>query len=204
MFFGSRGREVTRLAGTSDTRGGRRLSALQALIVFAVAGLVAALAIPALSAQAKTSVLGQNEHSLGLQVRTLVLDLDATYVPTASPSTDESAAAAVAAALGEELRSGTAGRFVNPVSCSAAIVCSAAPPDSGAAAQPAVWITADPDYAFRAFKPSAVTRSELAGSLVVALAGKDAAATIDVYYVDARGQRSKSVETLAASASDPL
>lgn len=191
---------MIRLAGTGVAKGGRRLSALQALIVFAVVGLVAALAIPALATQAKTSVLGQNQDALALQVRTQVaLGPDATFATYASLPTDDSNAAALSAALSEDLRSGAAGRFVNPVSGSAAIV-SGAPPASGSAAQPAVWITDDPHYAYAAFRPTEVTSSGLAGTLVVAFAGKGDGTSIDVYYVDARGRRSPSVDTISASA----
>ena len=83
---------MIRLAGTNEARGGRRFTVLQALIVFAVAGLVAALAIPAFAAQAKTSVLRQNQVTLALQVRTnVVLADDTTPAPDASPATAMSA-----------------------------------------------------------------------------------------------------------------
>jgi hypothetical protein len=45
----------------------------------------------------------------------------------------------------------------------------------------------------------AATSSKLAGTLVVAVKGENGATSIDVYYIDARGQWSGGEETLAAS-----
>jgi hypothetical protein len=189
------------LAGTNEARGGRRFTVLQALIVFAVAGLVAALAIPAFAAQAKTSVLRQNQVALALQVRTnVVLADDTTPAPDASPSTGASAADAIMSDLSAGQRSTADGRYLNPFSASSAFVCGSVPPAARAAARPAVWITDDAGYAYAAFKPSRLTSSRLAGSLVVATVERGGTTTIDIYYIDGHGRRSPNVETIATPA----
>jgi hypothetical protein len=191
---------VTRLAGTSKIKGGRRFTVLQALIVFAVAGLVAALAIPAFAAQAKTSVLRQNQAQLALQIKTqVVLAADTTGVTGVFSSSDAAAAAAITSALSEGQRSGQDGRFSNPLSGSSAIVCSNAPPASRAAG-PAVWITDNAAYAATAFRPSRPPCLQLAGSLVVVAVEKGDTVTLDVSYVDGHGRRSPSIETIATPA----
>ena len=68
-------------------------------------------------------------------------------------------------------------------------------------ARPAVWTTDDADYAYAAFRPSRLTSSQLAGSLVVAAVERDGTVTVEVYYVDAHGQRSAEVETITTPAS---
>ena len=191
---------MIRLAGTNKTKGGRHHPVLQALIVLAVAGLVAALAIPAFAAQAKTSVLRQNQTQLALQVKTcLVLDTGSSDVTGVSSATDMGAAAAIASVLSEEQHSGQDGHFGNPLSGSSAIVCSSTPAARGSA-RPAVWVTGDADFAYAAFRPSRMTRPQLAGSLVVAAVEKNDTVTIDIYYIDGHGRRSPSVETIATPA----
>ena len=192
---------MIRLAGTNEARGGRRFTVLQALIVFAVAGLVAALAIPAFAAQAKTSVLRQNQVALALQVRTnVVLADDTTPAPDASPPTGTSAADAITSDLSAGQRSTADGRYLNPFSASSALVCDGVPPVARAMARPAVWITDDANYAYAAFRPSRLTSSRLAGSLVVATVEKGGTTTIDIYYIDGHGRRSPNVETIATPA----
>ena len=184
---------MIRLAGTNETKGGRHHPVLQALIVLAVAGLVAALAIPAFAAQAKSSVLRQNQAELAQQLRSdLVLGADTGV----SPSNDGASSAAIDSALSASLRSEQDGRFVNPFSGSSAITAGSAPP----AVRPAIWITDDAAYAYVAFSPSKAMGSRLAGSLIVALTDSDAVVVIDVYSVDAQGRRSPTLETIAAPA----
>jgi hypothetical protein len=192
---------VIRLAGTNETKGGRHHPVLQALIVLAVAGLVAALAIPAFAAQAKTSVLRQNQVQLALQVKTcLVLDTGSSDVNGVSSATDMGAATAIASVLREEQHGGGDGHFGNPLSGSSAIVCSSTPPAARGSARPAVWVTDSADFAYAAFGPSRMARPQLAGSLVVAAVEKNDTVTIDIYYIDGHGRRSPSVETIATPA----
>ena len=86
-----------------------------------------------------------------------------------------------------------------PSAAASAIVCAAAPPASSAATRPAVWITDDQHYAYAQFRPSAVTRSQLAGTLVVAFVTRDGVGTVDVYFVDGAGERSPAAAALALS-----
>ena len=186
---------------TTESCKGTHFSVLQLLIVCAIAGVVAALAIPAFAAQAKKSVLRQNAETLALQVKNeLALDLSPVYVADG----DRAAAGdddpqALSTALSGALRSGAAGHFVNTFSGSLAIVCASAPPASSALARPAVWITDDQHYAYAQFRSSAITRSLLAGTLIVAFVTRDGVGTVDVFYVDGAGERSPTAAALALS-----
>ena len=186
---------------TSESGHGRRLPVLQLLIVCAIAGVVAALAIPAFGAQAKRSILRQNAQTLALQVQTdLALDLSTEYVADSDgAAADDDGLGALSTELSGALRGGAAGHFVNPISGSGAIVCAEATPASSGLARPAVWITDDQHYAYAQFKPSAVTRSQLAGTLVVAFVTRDGVGTVDVFFVDDTGERSPVAAALALS-----
>jgi type II secretory pathway pseudopilin PulG len=191
---------------TTQRYNGLHFSVLQLLIVCAITGVVAALAIPAFGAQAKKSVLRQNAETLALQVKSdLALDHSLEYVADGDGAVaGDDDPQALSTALSGALRSGAPGHFVNPFSGSRAIVCAAAPPASSAFARPAVWITDDPHYAYAQFRPSAVTRSQLAGALVVAFVTRDGVGTVDVYFVDGAGERSPAAAALALSDDDTL
>ena len=176
-----------------------RSSVIEMLIVIAIVGVVAALAIPAFASQAKRSVLRQNAESLALQMKSyLALDLDPAYVADGDQATSAGAGqGALSTTLAGALRSGTAGRFVNPYSGSRVIVCASAPPASASHARPAVWITDDAHYASAQFRSSATTRSQLAGTVLVVFVARDGRSTIDVFFVDASGGRSAFAAALA-------
>ena len=186
---------------TSESGDGRRLPVLQLLIVCAIAGVVAALAIPAFGGQAKRSVLRQNAQALALQVQTyLALDLSTEYVADSDGAVAHADGhGALSTELSGALRSGAAGRFANPISGSGAVVCAGAPPASSGLARPAVWITDDPHYAYAQFRSSAVTKSQLAGTLVVVFVTRDGVGTVDVFFVDGAGERSAVAAALALS-----
>ncbi len=101
--------------------------------------------------------------------------------------------------LSGALRGGAAGRFVNPVSGSREIVCAEAPPASSGLTRPAVWITDDQHYSYAQFRSSAVTKSQLAGTLVVVFVVRDGVGTIGVFFVDDAGERSPTAAALALS-----
>ena len=186
---------MTRRASEHQTH--KSFSVLQLLIVFAIVGVFAGIAIPVYASRAKDTVLRQNAGSLALQVRSyLALDLDSAYVADGDQAqgTDQDN---VSAALAAALRSGTAGRFVNPYSRGRAVLCQSEPPTSASGARPAVWITDDPHYAYAAITRSIVTRDQLAGTLVVAFVTQGATETIDVFYVDAAGERAPLAAALA-------
>ncbi len=179
-----------------EVKGGRRLPALQALIVLGVVGLVAALAIPALATQGKNSMLRQNLAALALQARA-----EMVLLPDGAPPAEGSLLGDMGgpAALAQELRSGAAGRFVNPYSGSTGVVCGGPPPGARTASSPAVWITSDLRFTYGAFRTSQLTRSQLAGCLVIAFIQEDGAVSADMYYVDAGGRASTCVEHVSAS-----
>jgi type II secretory pathway pseudopilin PulG len=181
---------------TTRRRSDSGFSVLEALIVFAIVGLVAAIGIPAYASQAQKSVLRQNAQSLSLQVKNyLALDLSPAYVADGEQA--GGGEGAVSTALGGALRSGTAGRFTNPMSGSRVIVCESAPPASPSRARPAVWITDDAHYAYAAFRTSATTKSQLAGTLVVVFVAEAGVNSVEVFYIDAHGGRSPAAVALA-------
>jgi type II secretory pathway pseudopilin PulG len=191
--------EATMTRTTAKRSSESGFAVLPALIVFALFALFAALGIPAFASQAKKAVLRQNTASLASQVRSyLALDLSPVYVADAvQPAGGLGNPAALSTVLAGALRTGIAGRFVNPFSSSRVIVCASAPPSSVGSARPAVWITDDAHYAYAAFRSSPVTKSQLAGTLVVVFGVRANLATIDVFYVDASGARSPQAAALA-------
>src|SRR5664279_3750662 len=102
---------MTRRTPEHQTR--KTFTVIQALIVFAIVGVFAGIAIPVYASRAKDSVLRQNADSLALQVRSyLALDLDPVYIADAdkAPGADQDD---VSTTLAAALRSGTAGRYLN-------------------------------------------------------------------------------------------
>ena len=162
---------------------------LQMLIVFAIVAAVAGIGLPVYASRAKDVVLGENVENLEMQVKgILAADEDACVAEDAVP-----------AALASALRAGDAGRFVNPLSGSDAVVCQASLPADAGSPAPAVWITDDARYAHEEFAASALTSSGLAGTLVVVFVSHGVETdSIDVFYVDGAGHSSDRVETLAS------
>jgi hypothetical protein len=186
---------MTRTTSEQQTR--KSFSVTQALIVFAVVGVFAAIALPVYASRAKDSVLRQNADSLALQVKGyLALDLAPGYV--ADGDRDAGAVQdALSTTLAAALRNGTAGRYLNPYSGSRTVLCQDEPPTSARGARPAVWITDDRHYAFATITPTIVTRDQLAGTLLVVVVAQGTTETIDVFYVDAAGERSAFAAALA-------
>ncbi len=182
---------------TAEHRTRRHFSVVQALIVFAVVGVFAGIGIPVYASRAKDTVLRQNAESLALQVRSyLALDLSPSYVAGDAQAAG-AAQDAVSTTLAGALRSGTAGRYLNPYSGSRAVLCQSNPPTSANGARPAVWITDDQHYAYAAITRTIVTEDQLAGTLLVVFVTQGATQTIDVFYVDAAGERSPLAAGLA-------
>jgi competence protein ComGC len=122
----------------------RRFAVIEALIVFAVLAMIVAVAVPAYAARAKESLLQQNAHSLAQVVRgEATLDLDTDYALEGGLAAAGSAEASLSTDLARTLLSGDAGRYVNPLSGSATVLCETALPSSSDASPPAVWITDD-------------------------------------------------------------
>lgn len=177
---------------------------VQAMIVFAIAALVVAVAVPVYAARAKESVLRENARTLQLEVASyLALDLDATYVADnetvagARADAERSASEVIARALGGS-EAGLSGYYVNPFGGSRAVVCQTALPPTAGGTPPAVWITDDPRYAYAAYTASPTTKSRLRGTLMIAFITRSGRTSgIEVFYVDAAGQRSPTATTLA-------
>jgi type II secretory pathway pseudopilin PulG len=189
--------EATMTRGATESRTGRRLPALEVLVVFAIVGVFAGIGIPVYAARAKDTVLRQNADSLALQTRSyLALDLAPGYVADGDwpPATAQNA---VSTTLAGALRSGTAGRYLNPYSGSRAVVCQSHPPTSASGARPAVWITDDQHYAYAAITRTIVTEDQLAGTLLVVFVTSGSTQTVDVFYIDAAGARSPLAAGLA-------
>lgn len=176
---------------------------VQALIVFAIAGIVAAMAIPVYAARAKESVLRENAQTLELEVKSyLALDLDATYVAdsatVAGAGMDQRSASLVIAQALRGRGDRTSAYYVNPLGGSRAIVCQTTLPSTAGDTPPAVWITDDQRYAYAAFTASPTTKSRLRGTLMIVFISESGRTSgIEVFYVDAAGQRSPTATVLA-------
>jgi type II secretory pathway pseudopilin PulG len=191
--------EATMTRRTSEHRSHKSFTAIEVLIVFAIVGVFAGIAIPVYASRAKDAVLRQNADSLALQVRSyLALDLAPAYVADGDPAAGASQNA-VSTALAAALRSGSAGRFLNPYSGSRTVLCQSEPPTSARGARPAVWITDDPHYAYDAITCSTVTKDQLAGTLLVVFVTQGTTETVDVFYIDAAGERAPLAAGLAAA-----
>ena len=169
---------------------------LQAIIVFAIVATVAAIALPVYASKAKDVVLLENAQNLELQVKScLALDLDSDFCPDGDADDGF-----VSTALGSVLRSraqGDAGRFVNPLTGSSAIVCQSEPPHASGDTAPAVWITDDKDSAYEALADSDEADASLAGTLLVVFQREEiGTSAIEVFFVDRDGRRSADVATL--------
>jgi hypothetical protein len=195
MLEATMARQTTRRSTESG------FAVVQALIVFAIAGMIAAIAVPVYATKAKDSVLRQNTASLVLQVKgCLALDLEPTYTITVDQDSDDTPGS-VSTAIARALRAqgaGSWGHYVNPLSGSDAILLQSSLPTEPDDVRPAVWMTDDPSYAYADFEGSAVTRSQLAGTLLVVFASSSGrASAMEIYYVDAAGQRSATATSLA-------
>ncbi len=164
---------------------------VQTLVVIAIAGIVAALAIPAYAARAKESVLRQNTATLALEVKCyLAADLD--------DSDDEASASEFLAHALCGPRGGASPWYINPLCGSRAVVFQTALPAGAGGVPPAVWITDDQRYAFRAFTASPTTKSRLRGTLmIVSIVHDGRSSGVEVFYVDAAGRRSPTATTIA-------
>jgi Tfp pilus assembly protein FimT len=180
----------------------RRFAVLEALIVFAVLAIIVAVAAPAYAARARESVLQQNAHGLAQEVRgEVALGVDSAYLSEVGLTAAGSAEASLSTALAGALRSGDAGRYVNPLSGSATVVCETALPSSSNGRPPAVWITDDQSYAYSAFTASATTTRYLRGTLMIVFITREGrTGCLEVFYVDAAGKRSSTATVLGIGA----
>ena len=164
---------------------------VQTLVVLAIAGIVAAMAIPVYAARAKESVLRQNAATLELEVKSyLAAGLD-------DRDGEANASAVIAHALCGP-GAGISAWYVNPLCGSRAVVCQTALPAGTGSVPPAVWITDDQGYAFGEFTASTTTKSRLRGTLmIVSIVHDGRTSGVEVFYVDAAGHRSPTSTTIA-------
>ena len=164
---------------------------VQTLVVIAIAGIVAAIAIPVYAARAKESVLRQNTATLELEVK--------SYLAAGLDDSDDAAnASAIIAHALCGPGGGTSPWYVNPLCGSRAVVCQTALPAGAGGVPPAVWITDDQRYAFAAFTASPTTKSRLRGTLMIVSIIRDGRTSgVEVFYVDAAGHRSPTATTIA-------
>jgi hypothetical protein len=180
------------LARGSPTRGSRGFSALELLVIAAIVCVVVAIGVPTLHARAKTSVLEANLASLGSIVGQQAAD---GYSPEYRQSGQGDPTKYLSNHLETSLHQTGRGSYVNPTVDAAeghAIVNTSIPPSDPQSIPPAVLITDSPQYRYVLFNTLAETaRRTLAGTLVVAFdtQGK----SIDVFFVDAGGQKSVTV-----------
>jgi type II secretory pathway pseudopilin PulG len=183
--------EATLARQTPRRRTEAGFAVVQTLVVLAIAGIVAAIAIPVCAARAKESVLRQNTATLELEVKSyLAAGLD--------DSDDEVSASEIIAHALCGPGSGVSAWYVNPLCGSRAVVFQTALPAGTGGVPPAVWITDDQRYAFAAFAASPTTKSRLRGTLMVVSEVHDGRTSgVEVFYVDAAGHRSPTATTIA-------
>ena len=171
---------------------------LQLLIVCAIAAIVAAIALPVYASRAKGVVLQENARNLQEQVQTcLVTGLDPAFVPDGDADAGHDAVSTTLSRILRCRARGDAGRYVNPLNGSTAIICRSAPPSTIGKYRPAVWITDDQSAAREALADSGRTNAALAGTLLVVFRVDNGRTTsIDVFSVDRDGRPSADVATL--------
>jgi len=179
------------LRRTPRRRSDAGFAVVQTLVVIAIAGIVAALALPAYAARAKESVLRQNAATLELEVK--------SYLAAGVDDSDDmsSASEVIAHALCGP-GSGISPWYVNPLCGSRAVVFQTVLPAGAGAVPPAVWITDDQQYAFASFAASPATKSRLRGTLMIVCISRNGRTSgVEIFYVDAGGRRSPTATTIA-------
>jgi type II secretory pathway pseudopilin PulG len=173
----------------------RGFSALELLVIVVIVCVVIAIGIPTLHSRAKASVLEANLQSLGSLVNEQVMD---GYSPDYRSSGEGDPDDYLSSHLEESLNVGGKAGYANPIAGSQGdrvVLNSSAVPTSPESAIPAVLITDSPQCQYLSFNtlPDA-TRRLLAGTLVVAFSPE--ARAVDVFFVDANGQKSDDVVSI--------
>jgi type II secretory pathway pseudopilin PulG len=173
-------------------------SALEVLVIIVILCVVAAVGVPTLHARAKHSVLEMNLQSLGSLVEQQITE---GFNPKYRESGEGDAAKYLSNHLEVTLADVSSGNYVNPTvatpSKGRAVVNTSLPPSPGGDERPAVLITDAPRYQYIFFNTLEESiRAALAGSLVIAF---DATTqSVDVFFVDAKGNKSSNVITVPA------
>jgi|WetSurMetagenome_2_1015567.scaffolds.fasta_scaffold15053_6 type II secretory pathway pseudopilin PulG len=173
-------------------------SALELLVIVVILCVVAAVGVPTLHARAKHSVLEMNLQSLASLVEEEITE---GFNPRYRASGDGDAAKYLSNHLEVTLADVSAGEYVNPTVATPgrgrAVVNTSLPPSGSGDERPAVLITDAPRYQYVFFSTLEESiRAALAGSLVIAF---DATRqSVDIFFVDAKGNRSSNVITVPA------
>jgi type II secretory pathway pseudopilin PulG len=174
------------------SRGEGGFSALEFLVIIVIVCVVVAIGVPTLHSRARSAVLDANMHTLASMVSSQVLEGYTTlYNPPTGGASDSYLSDHLTASLGSAGKAG----FVNPCESASqgrAVVNSDSLPTGAEAKAPAVLITDCAEAQYTVFNAlPASSRHLLAGSLVVEF--NATAQTVDVFYVDAGGNKSPNV-----------
>ena len=172
--------------------GERGFSVLELLVIIVIVCVVIAIGVPTLHSRARAAVLDANMRTLASMVSSQVLE---GYSTTFNPPVNGSADYYLNDHLAMALKTAGKASFVNPYVGSSqghSIVNSDSLPADPLVKAPAVVVTncANAQYDMFDSLPAA-SRRLLAGSLVVAF--NSTAKTLDVFYVDGKGNKSPSV-----------
>lgn len=167
-------------------------SALELLVIAVIVCTVVAIGVPTLHSRAKAAVLDANVQSLASIVSGLVVE---GYSTTYEEPGHKAKGDFVSDHLQSVLEGMGATGYMNPLVGAAdgrKIVNSATLPDDPRSAAPAVFITDCGEVQYEVFDAlPAVSRDSFAGTIVVAF--DTASLTVDVFYVDAKSNKSPSL-----------
>lgn len=184
-------RPATRSRGASGQEG---ITALEILVMVVIVGVIAALGIPAIHTRSKSAVLDANMRSLASIVEEEGLQgYDTSYRATGAGSADAYLSSRLEVLFRE---AGGKARYVNPCASrttARTILNSSTVCTDPSQAPPAVFITDAADCRYDVFDslPYDAGRHLLSGAIVVHF--NTPARTVDVFYVDAAGNKSPRV-----------
>lgn len=169
-------------------------SVLEVLVIVVIVSVVAAIGVPTLHRASAIAVLDGNARNLAALVEEEMLQgLNNTYRLAGEGSPDKYLSNRLEYVLGQAVG---AARYSNPRGdgpAAFAILNSASIPADASSASPAVFITDNPECRYEAFdaQPDVAGRQRLSGSLVVHF--NSAAPSVDIFYVDQKGNKSADV-----------
>jgi type II secretory pathway pseudopilin PulG len=176
-------------------RAERGFSSLELLVIIVIICTVVAIGVPTLHARAKASVLEVNLQTLGSLVSEQVGEgYSSEYRSTGAGEPEFFLSNHLEESLSAAGEGDLKNPFINTEGGRAVVNGGSVPMDSQGAA-PAVLITDAPQYQYLLFGAlSEANRRLLAGTMIVAF--NTDAATVDVFYVDAKSKRSAEVVSI--------